>query len=490
MNLVKPIVFAFIVFYVTPAYAECDNPNAHESVRIYFANGMNNTEEGAYNSQKALMDELGMQNKDFGIAYNDNENWLTQLLEAYHQRKNESDDFWYWLRHMNEAPQWFRDEYVQKVGRFNENMVRNDPDLQRHIRKYVADLVSGKKVVIVAHSQGNFYANNAYRYIKINYPEYKNSIGIVSAANPSNWVEGGGSYVLNDVYTTNPEDLVINLVRILYPDTLPANVPPYDNPSSLSDHEFVTIYFAPDSVGGYRARIVGQILQRISTLQAPEKSFECKDPDEVPVVVNTTYPTNISATSASLRGHVQSGKQIAGYFIWRKASYGNPSTCWSMRDRIATSGSLDTGEDFWLTITGLSPGTNYNYRVCGREGSRISDGGVKSFRTGGTQCGHSASYSGGSEGLTVTYGMGSRSGYSRIDFEAYSIPDKLEIWQGGRLLYVTKKCGTFSCVPAYVSGHHTANILHNPIYGSTWQIKVYGNSNTNTQWQVKVSCPQ
>ena len=487
MKFLKIFIYSVFLFpFIThTTYAECDHPDATEEVRIYFANGMNNSIDDARKSKEKLQAELGMQDKDFGIAYNDNENWLTQLLEVYHQRKNESDEFWYWLRHMDEAPQWFRDEYVQKVGRFNENMVRNDPDLQKHINKYLADLESGKKVVIVAHSQGNFYANNAYRWIRINYQKYKNSIGIVSVATPSNWVEGGGNYVLNDVYTNNPEDLIINLVRGVFPDTLPANVPPFHN--SMIDHGFLETYFAPES---YRARIVGQILQRISTLQTPEKSFECKEPEEVPVVVNTTYAINVSATSASLRGHVQSGKQIAGYFVWRKAAYGNPETCWSLRNRMATSGSLDTDDDFWLTITGLSPGTNYNYRVCGREGSRISDGGVKPFRTGGTQCGQSAYYSGGSEGLTVTYGMGSRSGYSRVDFEAYTIPDKLEIWQGGRLLYVTEKCGTFSCVPAYVSGHHTANILHNPIYGSTWQIKVYGNSNTNTQWQVKVSCPQ
>ena len=149
-------LFTFIIFIVTAScittngFTECDHPEAPEEVRIYFANGMSNTFRQANDSKRVLQTELGMQNKDFGIAYNDDENWLLQLLHVYEQRKNESDEFWYWLRHMNKAPQWFRDEYVQKVGRFNENMVRNDPDLQTHIRKYIADLISGKKVVIVA----------------------------------------------------------------------------------------------------------------------------------------------------------------------------------------------------------------------------------------------------------------------------------------------------------------------------------------------------
>ena len=468
---------------------ECDHPESSDKVRIYFANGVSNSMEDAYGSQDKVKSALGMQDKDFGLAYNASENWFKQLIQVYVQRENDSDNFWYWTRHMDQAPQWFRDEYVQKVRKFNEDMVSNDPDLPKHIRQYVADLVSGKKVVIVAHSQGNFYANNAYRFIRSEYSEYKDSIGIVSVANPSNYVEGGGSYALDDVYTTNPVDLIINLVRGVYPDTLPANVPPYDNPNSLIDHEFKETYFTPEP-RGYRSRIIGQILQRIATLKTPEKKEECKNPEEIPVVVNTTNAINISATSASLQGYVQNGKQIAARCVWRMASNGAPNSCYSIRDSIATSGSLNAGANFACTATGLSPGTNYNYRVCGRQGDRISDGGSKPFRTGGVQCGQTASYSGGSEGLTVTYGMGTTSGNSSVEFEAYTIPDKLEIWQGSRMLYSTKECGVFGCSSGYVSNYHTANVYHNPYYGETWQIKVYGNANTDTKWVVKVSCPQ
>lgn len=486
MDFFKLLVLCIAIScIVSIGHAECDHPEAPEQVRIYFANGMSNSYRKAKTSQEKLQFELGMQDKDFGIAYNDNENWLTQLLEVYQQRQNESDEFWYWLRNMGQAPQWFKDEYAQKVGRFNEQMVINDPDLQKHIRQYLADLVSGKKVVIVAHSQGNFYANNAYRYIKMNYQKYRNSIGIVSVATPATWVEGGGTYVLDNVYTTNPEDLVINLVRAFYPDTLAANVPAYDNPDSMIDHEFVETY-----LGGYKSRIIGQILQRIASLETPEKTFECKEPEEVPVEVNTTYATNVSATSALLNGYVVSGKQIAGLCIRQKAASGDPATCWSYRNLIATSGNFDTGEGFYCIADGLSPGTDYKFRVCGREGDRISDGGVKSFKTGGTQCGASASYSGGTEGLSITYGMGSSSGYSLVEFEAYEVPDKLEIWQGDKLLYTTSECSVFGCSSGYVSGYHSKQVYHNPSNGEIWKIRVYGNSITSTKWDVKISCPE
>jgi hypothetical protein len=89
------------------------------------------------------------------------------------------------------------------------------------VDNYLADLNSGKKVVIVAHSQGNFYANNAYRYIKEDYNKFIDSIGIVSVATPATWVEGAPRRPddkINDYYTNNPNDLIINLVDFFYTD--------------------------------------------------------------------------------------------------------------------------------------------------------------------------------------------------------------------------------------------------------------------------------
>ena len=94
MNFFKLLVLCFTIScFASSGCAECDHPEAPEQVRIYFANGMSNPYVEAKKSQEKLQSELGMQEKDFGIAYNDNENWQTQLLEVYKQRENESDDF-------------------------------------------------------------------------------------------------------------------------------------------------------------------------------------------------------------------------------------------------------------------------------------------------------------------------------------------------------------------------------------------------------------
>lgn len=458
---------------------QCDAPTAQETVRIYFANGMENTRPRAEKGRDKLKEILGMSHMDFGVSYNANKNWFKQFLQVHKQRNNSSEDFWHWSRNLHKAPQWFRNEYAERIEKFRKKFFFNDVDLRMHMDQYLADLNSGKKVVIVAHSQGNFYANNAYRYIREDYNKFVDSIGIVSVATPATWVEGAPKNKINDYYTNNPNDLIINLVDSFYPSTLDPNVPPYPADTSLlqSDHGFVNTYLA-----GYKDRIRKQVFERIMELETPEKAYKCKKPSEVPVKVTTTSAGNISRTSAHLYGYVQSGKQIAGYCSWKPADSGNPQTCSSLRNKIKTSGNFDTGDSFYCTAKKLSENTTYNYRVCGREGNRISEGRVKSFKTKGpvVPCGTPLTANGGTEGLTTDFGMGTTAGYATVEFNAHTIKDALEIWHGRKQIYTTG---------GLVSGMHSNSVYHDPSRGQDWSIEVSGNADTGTVWELTISCP-
>jgi len=65
----------------------------------------------------------------------------------------------------------------------------NYEDLQTHITAYNQDLQAGNGVVVVAHSQGNFFANTAYESLK---PSYKKNFKLISVASPAFFVAGGG----------------------------------------------------------------------------------------------------------------------------------------------------------------------------------------------------------------------------------------------------------------------------------------------------------
>lgn len=249
----------------------------------------------------------------------------------------------------------------------------------------------------------------------------------------------------------------------------------YDEPGSSWNYDFILTYLK-----GFGTRINNDIITTISRLEIPEKDFECKKPIEVPVIVQTTKAYNISSTSAFLEGYVVSGKQIAARCTWRKAADGALASCWDISNDIPTSGLLNTGQYFHCVASGLAQNTEYNYRVCGREGDRIADGGMISFKTN-ISCGTPLTAGGGTEGLSVNFGMGAVAGYAQVGFEAYNIPDKLEIWHGGILIHSTG---------GYVSDYHFNNVYHDPVRGQEWEIRVYGNSDTNTEWELNISCPK
>ena len=53
-----------------------------------------------------------------------------------------------------------RDYVVETAARFDHTLIQNE-DLERHVQQYKSDILSGNKVVLVAHSQGNFFATLA-----------------------------------------------------------------------------------------------------------------------------------------------------------------------------------------------------------------------------------------------------------------------------------------------------------------------------------------
>jgi hypothetical protein len=123
-------------------------------------------------------------------------------------------------------------------------------------------------LLIVAHSQGNFYANSAWDSIyggKIKSDKYemKNfpNIGLLSVATPAGHV---GEWLLNPddhepitSYVTLINDWIINTIRILY-DVLAANYINLNNDLDWKHHSFIDSYLNGDKTGDL-------IVQKINT---------------------------------------------------------------------------------------------------------------------------------------------------------------------------------------------------------------------------------
>lgn len=140
-----------------------------------------------------------------------------------------------------------------------------DYDLME-IFKDAASKVSTEKVLLVGHSQGNFYVNSFYDTIikNVNDPSYK-SLGVYGVASPASRVAGGGKYI------TSSTDQVIEKVRRLSPImVLPANeniILPEGN--NLNGHEFGDTY-----VKFRTEKIVNDIEYSLSKLQNNDIQIE------------------------------------------------------------------------------------------------------------------------------------------------------------------------------------------------------------------------
>ena len=109
------------------------------------------------------------------------------------------------------------------------------------VQKYRNDLLAGRRVVVIAHSQGNLFANDAVSQVRASLPDQAESIRIIGVANPSN------IQLDHTTYYTADDDRVIEALR-LGQDVLPANLD--NDPGLLNDHRdflnhnFIKSYFS------------------------------------------------------------------------------------------------------------------------------------------------------------------------------------------------------------------------------------------------------
>lgn len=130
---------------------------------------------------------------------------------------------------------------------------------------YRNNLLAGQRVIVVAHSQGNLFANQNVSNVIAENGDWSASIGIVGVATPANETVNGGAYV------TAHDDAIIDGLRNTH-NVLASNIENdigiFDDPRDLSNHYFVQSYM--DTRLPSRANIDGQLLGFIGSLTFPE----------------------------------------------------------------------------------------------------------------------------------------------------------------------------------------------------------------------------
>ncbi len=240
---------------------------------VVFGNGVLTTQDSATKSldvvRRAIRvslppEEFDLLNFESDAVYNPTNGPLLDLLEAYLQDiATDTREYWLILARIVPAPLGFEDIITDIIS---AAALAASPIQENHVEFYRSSIRQGKKVILVAHSQGNFFGNLSYDALT---PDERQSFGIVSAANPDSFVAGGGPH------TTLHEDFVIEAIDAakflaLQPRPQASNFTNGVNTDPLG-HSFLDAYMEGP---GSRARIIGHVLGTLDGLVQPGEEEE------------------------------------------------------------------------------------------------------------------------------------------------------------------------------------------------------------------------
>lgn len=234
-----------------------------DSFEFFYVNGVDNAkkeaEESAENLKAKILPELGPH--QVGSLYQRNGGTLYQLLETdkllyVDTARSGFKEFWVYLTLMKGSPPGFLTKvYTDVLAKYDEYTYTHGNganDLRGMTDAVVGELNAGKKIILVSHSEGNFFANQVVNYITTNKPDLAPCLKQVAVASPATNVASHGPW------TTLSNDNVINTARIgfawgsliLRPEPAGA-LPTLDPPQN---HNFINAYLF-----NFRPRLRDQI---------------------------------------------------------------------------------------------------------------------------------------------------------------------------------------------------------------------------------------
>lgn len=260
--------------------------------RVYFGNGIRNTPQDWEASKDELATMIGARFNGVPVSYanaiNPTGGFIDDLQRVFQQKLAENSELsWELLIRASLglingiSPELARialDLIIKTESESSAELKKKweaensyvDGRVTTHVASYTQDIIeNGRRVLLVAHSQGNLYGNASHRLLYSNPDVTPGSFGIVGVATPANYVPGGGTYVTSDA------DVVINALRSIITDqVLPANVSIPLDTAELSGHNFIKTYMHPEKPA--RVKIQQMTTVTLNALVEPKEAYDYK----------------------------------------------------------------------------------------------------------------------------------------------------------------------------------------------------------------------
>lgn len=203
------LLFLLSFFGVSSLQAKAD---------IYLATGVLTTEKSTDEARKALEADLKAANPEiygsdpFKSAYNTTHG-LWDFIEAAAQLFDQNGWSKYWQSFSVITNQKLAQHFIDYFSGLSQN---HSVDINEQITNYANSINAGNQVIVIAHSQGNYFTNQAYEALN---DCQKKSFYMLGTANPASKVSGmeelrGALATLdNDPITYVPSSMSANIIN-------------------------------------------------------------------------------------------------------------------------------------------------------------------------------------------------------------------------------------------------------------------------------------
>lgn len=358
---------------------------AHTGYSVFYGNGIDNSPENAEFSRNLLEKQYASIAPDgkpitFLAAYASSLSATCDLYEVYLQSKEASDVLGEFAKVSVGLVGVISPKLALAVasakaiclvyvkGNLTETGY-TDTDLDQQIKDYKESIRDrDQRVLIVAHSQGNLYANRAFTAVKADSTFVgPNNIAMISVASPADEVADRRA---DDIWETGTFDLVISSLRLISHSTLPPTFGFPDQPQNLPallgfnkgltgdwlGHNFVRVYAnaSLDSWGLVKDQIDrGIAFLSVTSIPSTAVLIDTTTPgrynDGIGMALNTNgshdpFPCNKVACGDSserfpTEPNLDAAASVLGNWLTSPAS---PGGAWSEAQTISTTWAENT----------------------------------------------------------------------------------------------------------------------------------------------------